>query len=171
MAIINLENGAAAFLKRGNSYLLMKRATNRKIAPGIWSGVGGHLERDELNDPQTACQREVWEETGITAEHITDLTLRYIIIRRYRDTIRQTYIYFGETDADPADLTDEGKLYWIPENELLNRQFTATFTAMLEHYLAAPDPKRVIVGIAESCNGKCHMIWGTLEDFDAEARL
>ena len=109
--MITLSNGAAAFLRRGNEYLLMKRADNRKVAPGVWSAVGGHMEYGELNDPQAACLREIEEETGITAAQIRNLTLRYVVMRRYRDVIRQTYIYFGETDAEPGVTTDEGKLH------------------------------------------------------------
>jgi 8-oxo-dGTP diphosphatase len=166
--LITLSNGAAAFLRRGNEYLLMKRAYNRKVAPGVWSAVGGHMEKEELNDPQSACLREIEEETGITAAQLNNLTLRYIIIRRYRDTVRQTYIYFGETDAEPKIKTDEGDLYWIPEKEILNREYSATFKAMLEHYLTSPDTKRVIVGVAENDNRKCRMVWSAIEDFDTE---
>jgi 8-oxo-dGTP diphosphatase len=166
--MINLSNGAAAFLKRGDEYLLMKRADNRKIAPGVWNAVGGKLETYELNDPQAACLREVQEETGITAAQIYNLTLRYVIARRYRDTIRQTYIYFGETDAEPTVTTDEGELHWIPESKLLDRAYTATFAAMLEHYLQTPDAEHIIVGVAENNNGKCRMVWSAIEDFDTE---
>jgi len=168
MMPITLTNGAAVFLRHGDKYLLMKRAPNRKVAPDVWSGVGGHMECDELNDPQAACLREVWEESGITAEQISNLTLRYIIVRCFRDTIRQTYIYFGKTDAEPIDKTDEGELYWIPESELFDRKFTATFAAMLKHYLTTTDTERVIVGVAENDNGACRMVWSALEDFDPE---
>ena len=165
MTPITLVNGAATFLQRGDAYLLMKRAPNRKIAPGVWSGVGGHMECAELNDPQAACLREVWEETGIAAEQIRNLSLRYVILRRQRDAIRQTYIYFGETDAKAVDKTDEGKLYWIPESDLLKRTYTATFQAMLEHYLTTPD-ERVVIGVAENDGGKCLMAWSAIEDFE-----
>jgi 8-oxo-dGTP diphosphatase len=164
--MINLSNGAAAFLRSGDEYLLMKRADSRRIAPGVWSAVGGKMERDELNDPQAACLREIEEETGIT--QIRDLTLRYVIIRRYRDTIRQTYIYFGETDEEPSVTTDEGELHWISESELLDRTYTKTFAAMLRHYLTTPDPERVIVGAAENEIGECRMVWSAIEDFEAD---
>lgn len=70
MMPIALANGAAAFLRHGDKYLLMKRAPNRKAAPDVWSGVGGHMECDELNDPQAACLREVdprWRVCGCEA--------------------------------------------------------------------------------------------------------
>lgn len=38
MMPITLTNGAAAFLRHGDKYLLMKRAPNRKVAPDVWSG-------------------------------------------------------------------------------------------------------------------------------------
>ena len=46
--MITLRNGVAAFLQNGGNYLLMKRADNRKTAPGVWSGVGGHIEPHEI---------------------------------------------------------------------------------------------------------------------------
>jgi 8-oxo-dGTP diphosphatase len=84
---IILQNGAGAFLKNNNCYLLMKRSPEREIAPNVWSCIGGHMETYELNDSIKTCLREIKEETGITEEHIFNLKLRYIIIRRYKDKI------------------------------------------------------------------------------------
>ena len=164
---IILENSAAAFLKRDGFYLLMKRSSARKMLPNIWSGVGGHIDPHELNDPMTACLREIFEETGITENHIFKLALRYIIIRRAKNVIRQNYIYFGETDiAEVAD-TDEGTLHWIAEAELLNREYSKTFEAMLKRFIDAPDQKgRVVVGVAENANGVLQMNWSAMEDFE-----
>jgi len=125
------------------------------------------MEPDEINDPMAACLREVHEETGITKEHIYNLELRYIIIRRAVDTIRQNYIYFGETDTADFIDTREGTLHWVPEAELLDREFTRTFDAMLRHYLHTPDEKkRIVAGIAEKIDGTLHMTWSTVEDFE-----
>ena len=165
---ITLSHTTAAFFRRGREYLLMHRAPNRVVAPGMWSGVGGKLERAELNDPEIACLREILEETGIQAEQIRDLTLRYLLVRRHRDTIRLTYVYFGETDAEPTVTTDEGELHWVPESALLDRPYTKTFAAMMKHYLQTPDPERVVVGVAENDNGACRMVWSAIEDFEAE---
>jgi len=108
--MITLKNYVAAFLRNGDKFLLMKRADDRKTLPSIWSGVGGKMEPREINDPASACYREIEEETGVTRPQISSLDLLYIITRRNNDEIRQSYIYFGETTADNVIQTDEGSL-------------------------------------------------------------
>jgi 8-oxo-dGTP diphosphatase len=165
--LITLRSFATAFLRNNGRILLMKRADNRVFLPGIWCGVGGHMEPGEINNPYAACIREIREETGITASGIDPLELLYIIIRRSANEIRQNYIYFGETPQTEVIQTDEGQLFWIPEEELLNRRFSATFTAMLAHYTQrGEDDRAVYVGTAENDNGKLSMSWARCEDFD-----
>jgi 8-oxo-dGTP diphosphatase len=108
---INLLNGSGAFLRNGSKYLLMKRSSDREIAPNVWSCIGGKSEKEEINDPLKTCFREIEEETGIKKENIFNLKLRYIIIRRKISTIRQSYLYFGETDILNISGTEEGSLH------------------------------------------------------------
>ena len=165
-SIISLENGSGAFLRNNGKYLLIKRSAERKIAPNVWSCVGGHMEQNEINNPLDTCLREIAEETGIEKEHIINLKLRYIIIRRFENTIRQNYIYFGETNMERFIDTDEGKLYWIKEEELLNREYTQMYTAMLQHYINNKDKQeKITVGVAGNINGKLKMNWTMVEDF------
>lgn len=167
--MLTLRNGTCAFLKRDDSYLLMKRSIHKKISPGIWSGVGGHMEPDEINDPLATCRREIFEETGIT--DIADLRLRYVITRLSGTEIRQSYIYFGRTTAEATAVTDEGELFWIPSAELLDRQFSQTFTEMLKHYISnSAENGGVYVGVASCDSGALKMHWTLLED-DPMARI
>jgi 8-oxo-dGTP diphosphatase len=164
---IILQNSAGAFLKNKGYYLLMKRSKERKIAPNVWSCIGGHMETYELNDPMETCLREIKEETGIAKENIYNLKLRYIIIRRYKNIIRQNYIYFGETDKNDLINTDEGTLHWIFEKELLEKEYTKTYAEMMKHYIKTPDPKeQIIVGIARMEMNKLKMNWAIIEDFE-----
>jgi len=39
------------FVTHGDDVLLLKRAGHKRVYPGLYNGVGGHLERDE--DPLT----------------------------------------------------------------------------------------------------------------------
>ncbi|MDR1704484.1 MAG: NUDIX hydrolase [Clostridiales bacterium] len=164
--MITLRNGTAAFLRNNGNILLIKRAGNRVILPGVWSGVGGHMEPGELNNPSAACIREIEEETGIASSDINGLELLYVILRRFNDEIRQSYIYFGETSKTGVVQTDEGELFWVSENELLEREFSATFTAMLEHYIKRDrDDRAVYAGVAGNDGGRLRMVWARCEDF------
>lgn len=165
--MIILKNYVAAFLYNDGKYLLMKRADNRKINPGYWSGVGGHIEPYEINNPLAACYREIEEETGISYNQITSLELLYIITRRSKDEIRQSYIYFGQTTVTDVIQTDEGELFWIPYVELLAREYTATYAAMLEHFTKRSTcDQAVYVGVSENDNGALRMNWARCVDFD-----
>src|SRR5690554_8185938 len=62
------------FITHGDDVLLLKRGLHKRVYPGRYNGVGGHIERDE--DPLTSAIREMQEETGLTVE---DVRLRGLI--------------------------------------------------------------------------------------------
>lgn len=164
--MLTIINYTCAFLENNGYFLLIKRAPDRDVNPNLWSGIGGKIEPSEINDPFSACVREIKEETGITSKNIDDLKLRYIIIRKYKDVIRQSYIYFGKVNTKSFSDTDEGTLYWIPKEELMHKQYTPTYSKMIEHYLSSEaNANSIFVGIAESVDGNLKMCWSKVEDF------
>ena len=132
-SVIALRNVTTAFLENQGDLLLLHRGEHRIYAPGYWNGVGGHLESFELNQPYQACLREIREETGLLAEDLQDLTLRYILLRQNSTEIVQNYIYFGRTLTRHFVDSDEGKLHWIPWQQALNRKLSDPIRWMLEH--------------------------------------
>jgi 8-oxo-dGTP diphosphatase len=165
---IILRIGSGAFLRNNDHYLLLKRSPEKDLAPNVWSCIGGHMEENELGNPFETCIREINEETGITKEHIFNLKLRYIMVRKYKNTIRQYFIYFGETDADEIVNSKEGTLHWIKEEELLTKEYSRTFAEMLKHYFqnkSEPEEK-IIVGVAGGESNELKMSWSILEDYE-----
>ena len=150
MKMLRLRNYVCAFLRRDDRFLLMRRAPDRDFAPGLWSGVGGKMEPPEINNPLRACLREIEEETGIPPAQIHHLRLRYLITRRAGGEIRQSYVFFGETPVkEVQEDTREGQFCWVPQEELLHREFTSTYAAMLAHWQSLPaDAPGLYLGVA-----------------------
>lgn len=149
--MIKLRLLSTALLFNDNDELLMmKRSANRTLSPGKWAAVGGHIEPHEIATPRDTCQREVWEETGIGAEQIRDLQLRYVLLRLYGNELRQQFFYTGRTNANPSIETNEGKLFWIPKYDVLNpdRDMPYVFRSLLTHYFAHEDCPHPWIGTA-----------------------
>lgn len=79
-----LRNMASVYIIRDENMLLLYRIGSRVVAPS-WCGVGGHFEKEELNDPKAALIREVGEEIGLTESAFKDIELRYITLRYVRN--------------------------------------------------------------------------------------
>ncbi|WP_438444307.1 NUDIX domain-containing protein [Gorillibacterium sp. sgz5001074] len=139
---------AVAMLFNGGDMLMMKRSPNRTLSPGMWAGVGGHLEPSELGDPRAACLREVEEETGLRPEEIRDLELKYILLRLNGTDLRQQFVYTGRTDRRDVATTEEGELHWIPKEEILNRDLPFVFRSLLAHWLSEEPSDAVWMGTA-----------------------
>lgn len=125
---------STAFLFNNERILMLKRAEDRKLAPGLWTGIGGHLEPEEINNPKQACIREIYEETGIQRDELTELSLRYILIRLKETDIREQFVYFGKTFQEEVINTVEGELHWINEEIINTLEMPWIIKAMLEHY-------------------------------------
>ncbi|MCL2702081.1 MAG: NUDIX domain-containing protein [Defluviitaleaceae bacterium] len=131
---MTVEGVITGFLKNGDNYLLMKRADNRRFYPGMWSGIGGHMEESEMNAPERACLREIFEETGIAAGSIDGLKLRYIHVAPRDTYIVIHYIFFGDTTESNLIQTDEGETLWVPEREVPGKDYTPVMRRLVEHY-------------------------------------
>jgi len=159
---------AGAFIINGKDYLMMKRSENKKIAPGMWGGVGGHAEPNELNDPRETCIREVYEETGIAEKDLEKLNLKYCILRREKEEITLIYMFIGGVrERFYEDRTEEGKLYWINEKELLDRPMSFEIRNVLEHYITVGHKDNEIkVGVVSVTDNKPQMNWNSLDSWE-----
>jgi 8-oxo-dGTP diphosphatase len=126
----------SVFLNNGyGQYLMLKRSKSKEIAPELWTGLGGHIESNEYTDPYKACIREIFEESGIEENDIFNLKLRYIMIsRKNQEEIRQHYVFFGTTAKMEVESNSEGRLHWIPAENILDLEMPQTLKEVIEHY-------------------------------------
>lgn len=144
-------NIVTAFLFYENQVLLMKRAKDKKIAPGYWFGVGGHIESEEINNPYKAVYREILEETGISASQLIDLSLKYIAYNRDndRDEIIVNHIFFGNLNSKEFIDSDEGKLFWVDKKDALTKDFHPVVKLILDNYFKSKR-EEILVGVVGS---------------------
>ncbi|MGZ9583727.1 NUDIX domain-containing protein [Paenibacillus marinisediminis] len=131
---VKMREMATAFFSYNDKLLMMKKKPGRVFSFEFWSGVGGHLEAQEINHPYEACLREIEEETGLKKGDLFNLELRYILLRQKDDEIRQQYVYFGESRHTDVISSEEGELYWIHKNDVENLQISTILKFMLQHY-------------------------------------
>ncbi len=56
-------------------HYLLQRAATKRFAPERWTGIGGLVEPEELDDLRARALREVQEEPGTTESDIDGITL------------------------------------------------------------------------------------------------
>ncbi len=101
------------FVTNGTDVLLMKRGEHRRVFPGRYNGLGGHLERDE--DPQSGAIREIREEAGLA---VHDVRLRGISHVDAGQTVGiLLFIFTAVADSRAVTDSDEGTLHWVPITE------------------------------------------------------
>lgn len=159
---------ATAFLLNGEDVLLMKRNHNRRLFPGFWAALGGHVEPPEINDPRAACLRELSEEAGLTAAELAGLRLCYVINRRAGEEIRVQYVYFGPVNRRELSDCEEGEMHWVNRSEAaeLNTSFT-TREVLRRHFShQAVEQGAVQVGVVSADGVKPVINWIPLQDWE-----
>jgi len=133
---MKLRNMTCIYIENDDKILMMYKTKSRFWNAPKWTGIGGHFEENELNEPDKCILRELFEETGITEKDITPVRLKYITIRKTDTEIRQQYIYFAELINKSKCISDcdEGKMEWVEIEKIFSLHMSFTNLKALQHY-------------------------------------
>ena len=99
------------------NFLLLKRSSN-KIYPGIWEGVTGKINGDEI--PYKTALRELDEETGLNAKKIWTIDKVNTFYDAKRDTMNIIPVFGVQVLSQEIILSTEHVEYkWCDINETI----------------------------------------------------
>ncbi len=94
--------------------LLQKGSLTKKINPGFWNGLGGHIERSE--DVLSAARRELNEEAGISCNNLQLNGTVVIDVNKNEGIL--LFVFSGESYSGHITTSEEGELEWFALDNL-----------------------------------------------------
>ena len=125
------------YISRDDEWLFIRKTRKSDNNEGKYLGIGGHIEEGE--SPDDCIVREIYEETGLTADDITDL--RYMgridfSSNEYGDEEMNVYLADIKKGIDPTSYKcDEGELIWIKKKKAFDLPIWEGDKLMFDHLL------------------------------------
>ena len=126
-----------AFIKNNNKILILKRSDKVRSMRGLWSGVSGIIENNEI--PINRAKIEIFEELGIKKSKINlvkSIEKIKITSPQYENHEWEVFPFLFETKESEIKLNWENSQHkWINVNELKNYETVPSLDKILFNLL------------------------------------
>ncbi len=125
---------ANVFIRRNDTYLVLKRSSQKRFAPGVVHPVGGKVDLDE--DPYSAAMREVLEETNVA---VKNMRLEAVIneLAPPPDRTNNWLIFHFSADYASGEVseTEEGELIWLTSDQIKQQHLFQSVRLLIDQML------------------------------------
>ena len=126
-----------AFIKNNNKILILKRSDKVRSMKGLWSGISGIIENNEI--PINRAKIEIFEEVGIKKSKINlvkSIEKIKISSPQYENHEWEVFPFLFETKESEIKLNWENSEHkWINVNELKNYETVPSLDKILFNLL------------------------------------
>lgn len=126
-----------SFIKDSEKVLLVKRSNQVKTMKGLWAGISGIIEKNEM--PLSRAKIEIFEETGISEDKIKLIKeAKEMKVRspQYENHEWIIFPFLFETNKPEVKLNWENSEYvWIKVEELSNYKTVPSLDQVLFNLL------------------------------------
>ena len=126
-----------AFIKNNNKILILKRSDKVRSMKGLWSGISGIIENNEI--PINRAKIEIFEEVGIKKSKINlvkSIEKIKISSPQYENHEWEVFPFLFETKESEIKLNWENSEHkWINVNELKNYETVPSLDKILINLL------------------------------------
>ena len=152
------------FLIFDGKWLLLKRSAQKRLLPNRYTGLGGRVEPDELDDLRGSVLRELTEETGLEEADLTHLTLRRMLTHNRPDEPLTVLFYFtAELRRYALPNCNEGTLHWTLPEDFTALDIIETTAHALSKLVEdiGVESSAVKLGVAHyNADGLRRVVWG-----------